>query len=152
MENVEIKGTCPEVTWGKEYKRQLLNYKFGFLAKMPREWERFEEWKATTRLTVEELQEIIDKNPIVIAEAVKVVKEAKGSVSGKLIDPKRVEELMPLAQKLVPQPICVNKKARVWVTAYDAAVFLVLHEYFTKNPLPGRQSRGPLARSVEWHV
>jgi hypothetical protein len=143
VENIEIKGTCPEVSWGQEYRRQLLNYKFGFLAKLPREWERFEEWKATTKLTVEELAAIIEKNPMAVAEVVKAAK-ASGSVFGKLIDPKRIEELMPLAAQFVPQPICVNRKARVWVTAYDAAVFLALHEYFTKNPLP--ENANPVAR------
>jgi hypothetical protein len=55
-----------------------------------------------------------------------------------------LEELMPLAARFIPQAICVNKKARVWVTAYDAAVFLAVHEYFTKNPLP--ENSNPVAR------
>lgn len=143
VENIEIKGNCPEVTWGTDYKRQLLNYKFGFLAKLPREWERFDEWKGTTKLTVEELEAIIEKNLIVLAEVAKAAKSS-GSVIGKVIDPKRIQELMPLAQRFVPQPICVNKKARVWVTTYDAAVFLALHEYFTNNPLP--ENANPVAR------
>ena len=143
VENIEIKGTCPEVSWGKQYKRQLLNYKFGFLAKLPREYERFEEWQTTTKLTVEELEAIIEKNPMAVAEVAKAVK-ASGSVFGKVIDPKRIEELMPLAAQFVPRPICVNRKARVWVTAYDAAVFLAVHEYFTKNPLP--ENSNPVAR------
>ena len=102
VENVEIKGTCPEITWGKEYQRQLLNYKFGFLAKMPREWERIEEWKATTRLTVEELEEVIQKSPMVVAEVVKAAKA--GSVGGKAIDPKRIAELLPLADHTCHSP------------------------------------------------
>ena len=32
----------------------------------------------------------------------------------------------------------------MWVTTYDAAVFLALHEYFTTNPLP--ENANPVAR------
>jgi hypothetical protein len=145
VENVEIKGNCPEASWGTDYKRQLRHYKFGFLAKLPREWERFDEWQATTKLTVEELDALIEKHPVVLTEVAKVAQSAKrGSVVGKLIDPKRIQELMPLAQRFVPERICVCKKSRVWVTAYDMAVFLAHHEYFTTHPLP--ENANPVAR------
>src|SRR5690606_7865079 len=55
VENVEVKGQAPVFGWGWN-KFELLTYKSGQLAKLPREAvQRSEELRATTRITVEEL-------------------------------------------------------------------------------------------------
>ena len=56
--DVEIKGMCPELTWGKE-KGHLEGYKSGTLAKLPREaLRRGDELRNTTRVPVEQLLEL----------------------------------------------------------------------------------------------
>ena len=56
------------------------------------------------------------------------------SVRGNLIDRDRFQKYLPLAQRFVPEPELVSKKSRVWVTAEDVAIFLVLLEFFGENP------------------
>ena len=55
VEAVEVKGHAPEFGWGCE-KYELLTYRSGQLAKLPREaMQRADELMATTRMTVSEL-------------------------------------------------------------------------------------------------
>ncbi len=55
VEDVELKGTPMTVQWGAR-RGEVRGVTFGFLAKMPRDWRRFDEWKATTRMTAHELR------------------------------------------------------------------------------------------------
>ncbi len=58
VEDVEVKGTCPEITWSPENKRYVENIKCGGLAKFPREMiTRGEEFMATTRLTTNQYRQ-----------------------------------------------------------------------------------------------
>ena len=58
VEVVEIKGHCPEFTWGRE-KFELKSYKSGQLAKLPRQaLARADELRGTTKVTVDELRKL----------------------------------------------------------------------------------------------
>ncbi len=58
VEDVEVKGHCPEFTWGFG-KYELKTYKSGQLAKLPREaLTRAEELLGTTRIAVDELRRL----------------------------------------------------------------------------------------------
>jgi hypothetical protein len=58
VEAVEVKGHAPVFGWGCE-KYELLTYRSGQLAKLPREaLERADELRATTRVTADELQRL----------------------------------------------------------------------------------------------
>ncbi|MBT7070080.1 MAG: hypothetical protein HN975_04230, partial [Anaerolineae bacterium] len=56
VENVEIKGTLPDIVWGQK-KLEVTNYKSGTLAKLPRlgTEEKERALRNTTRVTVDEL-------------------------------------------------------------------------------------------------
>ena len=58
VEDVEVKGQAPEFSWGWE-KFELMTYKSGQLAKLPREaLERADELRGTTRVAVDELRRL----------------------------------------------------------------------------------------------
>ena len=58
IETVEIKGRCPVIVWGRR-RGEVTNYKAGVLAKIPRNAERFDELKATTTLTIQQLRVMV---------------------------------------------------------------------------------------------
>ena len=139
VETVELKGRCPVVVWGKDWDRQVKHFVMGGLAKMPRDWTRFDEWKATTRITAHELRKLPELYPVEVTVEVKKSvekQEAAGSVRGKHIDKERFRLYLPLAQRFLPSSEPVSAKSRVCVTAEDVAIFLVLLEFFAENPNP----------------
>ena len=104
---------------------------------MPRDAARIAEWQTTTRMTAEELRKLPERYPVAATpEVKKSVKQqaAAASVQGKLIDRELFQQYLPLAQRFVPEPQLVSKRARLWANAEDVAIFLVLLEFFGKNP------------------
>ena len=106
VEDVELKGTPLTVQWGAR-RGEAKSVTFGFLAKMPRDWRRFDEWQSTTRMTAHELRKLperfpgggtVNRNPRSNRLRRKVV---KGSVSGKLVDPEVIGKLEPLAREML---------------------------------------------------
>lgn len=63
VETVEVKGTAP-VAYYDETGSTLVEFRFGLLAKLPRDWRRFAELQQTTRLSVAQLRQIIANNPV----------------------------------------------------------------------------------------
>ena len=104
---------------------------------MPREWKRFKEWKATTKMTAHDLRRLPDLYPVEVTVAVKenVKKQASAaSFQGTLIDRERFQKYLPLAQIFLSVPELISAKSRVFVAAEDVAIFLVLLEFFNENP------------------
>ena len=137
VEGVELKGRCPVVVWGEDYDRQVKFFTMGGLAKMPREWKRFKEWKATTKMTAHDLRRLPDLYPVEVTVAVKenVKKQASAaSFQGNRIDKDRFQKYLPLAQRFLSAPELISAKSRVFVTTEDVATFLVLLEFFGANP------------------
>jgi hypothetical protein len=155
IQTVEIKGRCPVVIWGRR-RGEVANYKAGTLAKIPRQAERFEELKNTTRLAVKELIALVPRRilrgnekptirfaakpkPVTAkAQAPRVLKtkdQAVGSCSDRVISSAEVQKLtghyLKVAETLLgAHPI---RTGRVVATAEDLAIFLMLLKWFTKN-------------------
>lgn len=79
VENVEVMGRPPEFTWGPG-EFNLIDYKAGLLAKLPREAvERHSELMATTRITVAALNKMIGSPP-----STPIKQEESGSETSKI--------------------------------------------------------------------
>ena len=134
VEDVELKGTPLVVSWGGR-KREVKSVTYGFLAKMPRDWRRFGEWQGTNRMTAHDLRRLPERFPVpeaepeprLEAEVRRRRKVAKGSVSGKLVDPEMIRKLEPLARELLrlgtPK---VTGMSRAVVVAEDVQVALAV--------------------------
>ncbi|QDT95288.1 hypothetical protein [Gimesia aquarii] len=140
VENVEIKGTLPVVEWGDE-KYEVLTYKSGTLAKLPRieTPEREEQLRNTTIVTVNDLQQL----PVI--EEPKVNKSAKtrntatphvGSISGKHISQDELGHLnghyRQVAESLL-EVHALKTSGKTVATIEDVAIFLMLLKFFTEN-------------------
>ena len=139
VEDVELKGTPLTVSWG--CRRGLVaNVTFGSLAKMPRDWRRFDAWQSTPRMTAHELRKLPERfavpepepqpepEPEAETEEQKPVRRAaKGSVLGKLVDPDHIRKLEPLAEKLLGlQSPEVKTASRAIIVAEDLQVTLAI--------------------------
>lgn len=146
VEDIEVKGAVPELEWNPKFRGVIDNIKCGGLAKFPREMRwRADEFMATTRLTTDELQELVNSPvPEPIVEPAQVEKrKPSGSFSGKHIDTERIQQYLPYAEQIMgsQQHQVGNKTA---ATALDCAIFLTLLEFFTQHPnedgtLPSRR-------------
>jgi hypothetical protein len=149
IEQVEIKGTCPEIEFDA---RLMQSVKYGYFAKIPREVSRFEEWEKTTMLRVADLESKTFDVPVVLEqECVKhpelpatlplpeTVKSAKkpasvttaGSVSGRVISEDELASI-PQFERLYREWVGpAGLKARKFVvTEHDFAVAMVLLRHF----------------------
>ena len=141
VEDVELKGTPMTVQWGSR-RREARSVTYGSLAKMPRDWQRFGEWQATTCMTAHELRELPERFPVAEPEAEHreespAPKVAKGSVLGKLVDPEVVRKLEPLARDLLDlQKPEVGSASRAVVVAEDVQMTLAVIRAFTLHPNP----------------
>jgi hypothetical protein len=140
VQDVEIKGTCPVFVWG-DRKGDLQNYTSGTLAKFPRESDRFEELRNTTRLSYLELLKlpVVEKVKPVPSDMQAVSLErlpVAGSISGKVIGPEELAELdghyRKVAETLMEEHV-LKTSGRTVATVEDLAIFLLLLRYFTKN-------------------
>ncbi len=140
VEDIEVKGTCPEITWSAENKHWVEKIKCGGLAKFPREMiTRADEFMATTRLTTDELQAIVDSPlpeeelPTPAPTEEEIVHKSVGSVRTKQIDVNRIRWYLPLAEQLMGRtPHQVGNQ--IVANVKDCAIFLTLLEFFTLNP------------------
>lgn len=124
VEDVEIKGTCS--IWERG------NVTEGTLAKYPRDVSRFEEWKQTTALSVEDIWSLIETSSIRPMSK----KEARrsGSIAGKHIDTETIKALLSFGMDVLGQEqVAIGSKNRAVVTAEDVAVFGTLLKFFHEN-------------------
>ena len=140
VEEVEIKGTLPDLVWGKD-RLEVTNYKSGTLAKLPRlgSAEREEALRNTTRLTVDDLARL----PVVEAvESSAGLKRAAGrvdiggSISGKAIDDDELDKIdghYRLVADILLEAHELRTAGRTVVTNEDTAIFLLLLKFFSEN-------------------
>ena len=89
------------------------------------------------RMTAHDLRKLPDLYPVEATVEVKVsVKKqaSAASVQGTLIDKERFQKYLPLAERFLSALELISAKSRVFVTAEDVAIFLVLLEFFGENP------------------
>ena len=118
---------------------------FGSLAKMPRDWTRFEEWQSTTHMTAHELRKLPERFAVPEPEpeasgsgnGSERACPAKGSVSGKLVDPDHVRKLEPLARELLAwDRRRSGRSSRAVVVAEDVQMTLAI---IRASPAPERR-------------
>ena len=133
---MEIKGTCPVFQWGQK-KGELLGYRSGQLAKLPRDVHRFDELKKTTVLTSIDLFRLpVVEKKLSNQKLVVTNHSAAGSITGRLISAEELSELDG-QYKTISELLLENQKLsagnRVIVDSKDVAIFLMLLKFFTKN-------------------
>ena len=147
LDTVEIKGTCALVTW----KDGVPDHTAGLLAKLPREWERFEELKASPTYTAHQLLAMVNDNPIPVAEVAPKIHKMRqaGSIPCTGIDPKRLDRWLEVGKRLLPAEIHVGNNAnnRLVVTAEDVGITCALLEFVGKHmnkdgTLPWARTKG----------
>ncbi len=146
VENVEIKGHAPEFGWGRA-KYELLTYKSGQLAKLPREaMGRADELRATTRVTIDELYRIkVPEATCGVVGEIQVPgpgadgvarRENVGSIAGKHFGEDELARLSgdyrSLADELLGAEKLVASNRKV-VTAEDMAIFLMMLRFFSNH-------------------
>lgn len=143
IEFVEIKGTMPVIEWGRK-KLEVLNYKSGTLAKVPKGLiTRFDELKNTTRISAGDIlfhlptYDISDELKKKSISPVSV-EASCGSVTGKHFDANTLAELNKgsrfhiVAESLLKSHT-LKTSGRSVVTTEDVSIALMVGEWLTKN-------------------
>lgn len=144
VETVETKGLCPVVEWSNA-RGKVAHYTAGTLAKLPRNWKQFDRWKKTTRLTVQQIKDLMAGHPVPLPVKHLKISSGGGSVLGKHIDPDRIKELIPIGDSILQQAkVHISASYRSVVVAEDIAIFTALLEFFHKHP--NRDGTLPWAR------
>jgi hypothetical protein len=129
VEDVEIKGTCAVV---ERHNGQVVNFTEGTLAKYPRDVSRFDEWKQTTSLSVEDIWSLIETSSV--RPMPKKEARRSGSIAGKHIDTETITALLSFGMDVLGQEqVSIGSKNRAVVTAEDVAVLATLLKFFTDN-------------------
>ncbi|WP_156513020.1 hypothetical protein [Planctomyces sp. SH-PL62] len=145
IEMCEIKGLPPVITWGDG---GISNYTAGLLAKIPRQVDRFDEWKRTTVLNefgIRKLTTTLRSLTPAVASVEKITakvqsqqsrSKAVGSIGGKLISEDELAQVAEdghyrkVAAALMESHV-LKTSGRSVVTAEDVAAFLLLLKFFT---------------------
>ena len=141
VENVEIKGTLPAIEWG-ESKYEVLDYRAGMLAKLPRIPMPEDEaaLRETTLVTVDDLRRL----PVVEERRIPRQRQAQqlscrnvvGSITGKHIVEEELREIdghyRAVAESLLDSHR-LETRGKTKVTVEDVAIWLMLIKFFTQN-------------------
>jgi len=133
LDTVEVKGSCATVSW----KDGMPKHTAGLLAKLPREWERFDELRRSPVYTAHQLLALVHDNPIEAKELAPKVQKMRqsGSIPCHGIVPERIESWIDVAKRLLPVAAHVgdNVNNRLVVTAEDVGIFCALLEFVGKH-------------------
>ena len=147
LDNVEIKGTVALVTW----QDGVPDHTAGLLAKLPREWERFGELRASPRYTAHQFLAMPKEHPVEAKEVVPKVQKMRqaGSLPATGIEPERLDRWLEVGKRLLPSPVHIGKSDnnRLVVTGEDVGVFCALLEFVGKHmnadgTLPWARTKG----------
>lgn len=152
IEDIEIKGHPGVVHWSTHRRGKVDNFTFGILAKVPRDYERFHELEATTRMTCADLTNIPEhtgraplplrgKGAISIKSSVSASKSSSkspvtaskkvsGSISQKHIEPKRLASTKAFILKHF-KSLPTHKKYKI--TVDHVATCLTILEHCSRN-------------------
>jgi hypothetical protein len=147
LDTVEVKGSCATVSW----KDGMPKHTAGLLAKLPREWERFDELRRSPVYTAHQLLALVHDNPIKAEDNVPKVQKMRqsGSIPCHGIVPERIESWIEAAKRLLPTDVHVGKSLnnRLVVTAEDVGITCTLLEFVGKHmnedgTLPWARTKG----------
>lgn len=148
IELCEIKGLPPVILWGDDDR--ISNFTAGILAKIPRQVERFEEWKQTTLLNEFTLNKLIStlrtltptapsaKKVVPEIESKSSKQKPSGSIGGKLIGDEELAQLdegghyRTVATTLMESHV-MKTSGRSVVIPEDVAVFLMCLKFFSNR-------------------
>ena len=147
LDCVEIKGNCATVSWVDGMPK----HRMGTLAKLPREWERFDELKASPVYTTHQLLDFVKAHPVAAKEHVPRSRKCARPVvwvpCG--IDPKRIDLWMEVGKHLLPTDVHVGNTVnnRLVVTSEDVGITCALLEFVGKymnedGTLPWARTKG----------
>jgi hypothetical protein len=147
LDTVEVKGSCATVSW----KDGMPKHTAGTLAKLPREWERFDELRQSPVYNAHQLLALVHDNPIEtrgLAPKMQTMRQS-GSVLCQGIDPERLERWIEVGRKLLPAAVRVGKSVnnRLVVTGEDVGITCALLEFVGKRmngdgTLPWARTKG----------
>ena len=133
LDTAEVKGSCATVSW----KDGTPKHTAGLLAKLPREWERFDELRRSPTYTAHQLLALVHDNPIETKELAPKVHKMRqsGSIPCRGIVPDRLERWIETAKRWLPTDVHVGKSLdnRLVVTAEDVGIFCTLLEFVGKR-------------------
>jgi hypothetical protein len=147
LDTVETKGHCATVSWNDGMPKHTA----GILAKLPRDWERFDELKDSPVYTAHQLLAMPKAKPVETAEHAPKVQRMRqnGSVPCQGVDPARVDLWNGYAKRLLPADVHVGKSDnnRLVVTSEDVGVFCALLEFVGRHmnedgTLPWARTKG----------
>ena len=146
LDTVEVKGSCATVSW----KDGMPKHVAGTLAKLPREWERFDELRRSPVYTAHQLLALMKANPIKAGCAPKTQRmRQSGSIPCHGIVPERIESWIEAAKRLLPMAVHVGRTTenRLVVTSEDVGIFCALLEFVGKHmnsdgTLPWARTKG----------
>jgi hypothetical protein len=133
LDTVEMKGHCATVTW----KDGVPRHKAGILAKLPRDWERFDELRSSPTYTAHQLRALVHDNPIKTEDHLPKVQKMRqaGSIPCTGISPERLQRWMEIGKRLLPSAVHIGKGAnnRLVVTSEDVGITCGLLEFIGKH-------------------
>jgi hypothetical protein len=133
LDTVEVKGSCATVSW----KDGMPKHTAGLLAKLPREWERFDELRGSPVYTAHQLLALVHDNPIKAEELAPKTQKMRqsGSIPCRGIVPERIESWIEAAKRLLPVAVHVGRTTenRLVVTSEDVGIFCALLEFVGKH-------------------
>ena len=147
LDDVEIKGTCALVAW----KDGMPDHTAGLLAKLPREWERFDELKASPTYTAHQLlamPKFASDRSCPCAEGTEDATGRERVVPGcRPGEDRTLAGLSPSASSLRTIHVGKNVNNRLVVTSEDVGICCALLEFIGKHmnddgTLPWARTKG----------
>ena len=107
LDTVEIKGHCATLSWMDGMPKHTA----GTLAKLPRDWERFDELRNSPTYTAHQLLAVVTKHPVEAEEHAPKVQRMRreGSVPLRGVDPGRIELWLAFGMRFFPQTFMSGK-------------------------------------------
>ncbi len=147
LDGVEIKGTCATVSWTGGVPKHTA----GTLAKLPRDWEPFDELRASPVYTAHQLLAMPKQHRVKAKEAAPKVQKMRraGSLPCTGIDPERLDRWIEVAKRLLPSDVHVGRSLnnRLVVAGEDVGIACALLEFVGKRmnedgTLPWARTKG----------
>jgi hypothetical protein len=149
VENVEIKGTCPEIVWRN---KSIVEFQAGSLMKLPRPqtMQDMERLRNTTRIDVGDIVKLEETAArLMVTTAARPTPRRRGSCSGHIVSHEDVEQIkgryLEIARGILPARLITSSRAVV--EPIDVAISLAILKSCTEHmnedqSMPTRRIQG----------